>query len=271
MEISEGWKNITAGVVLAAGYGHLGDPEKSKLVATVGKDVPMVARVVDLLEKDLRLATFVVVSEKFFSSICGALPDFQGRFIVQTARQGTAGALRLVLSEIGKKFRHLVVLYGDMPCWRPESIQSLLDSHLRAEGKPVISMFYISLGDSGHCPCPAAIMNYGRIAWNDNGKIAGIYEPNQPFPPFLQISGVNPSAWVYDVFWVQNILERLEENLTPHDKGDGHSSEFWLPDLVVLAQKQGKTVNIVELTEPIEALGVNTMEDLENVRRVLKE
>lgn len=75
-------------------------------------------------------------------------------------------------------------------------------------------------------------------------------------------SSVNPSAWVFDRYW----LEKNIVLLRPHIIGDGYPPEFWLPDLVSLAYDQGEIINEVPLSEFWQAMGVNTTQELEEVR-----
>lgn len=256
-------------VILAAGHGAI-TPGRSKLVEAVG-DKPMVSRVYDLVNRDLNIAPVCVVvngkNPMFSEQVRGALVNgLNGHprpvFVAQPERTGTAGAIALALPAI-VDCRHVLILYGDMPCWRAGSIARLVDSHLEAASRgAVISMFSIRLGSS----CPATVKTYGRILRDPSGAIIAVKEPYQMTSDDLAATrSVNPSAWVFDHGWLRANIAHLPY----HSRGDGFADEQWLPELVPIACQQGRAINEVELCDPREALGVNTIEDLDQVRALL--
>lgn len=259
-------------VILAAGHGAIA-PGRSKLIEAVG-DKPMVSWIFDLVNRDLNIAPVWVVvngknqgfSEQVRQSLVANINNGHPKpsFVSQPERTGTAGAIGCVLPNI-VNCGHILVLYGDMPCWQADSIARLVDSHLVAASSrgAVISMFSIQLGSS----CPETVKAYGRILRDSSGEIIGVREPYEMTEDELAATrSVNPSAWVFDHRWLRANIAYLP----PHSKCDGFADEHWLPELVPIAFKQGLTVNEVALDDPREALGVNTIEDLNQVRAFLE-
>lgn len=254
------------GLVLAGGWGSVRGG-RSKLLEPIDppNGLPMVVRVTRLLQNLVgSQSTHVVINHRYGTQIRHVLERHgMQQFVVQSDRTGAAGAVRESLPVIVRtgdpSLRHLLVLYGDMPLWRPISIARLLACHLATEGDAPISMFSIAI----EVGCPEMVRRFGRILRDAQGTIIGIREP------FCMESGelavtktVNPSAWVYDLSWLQEALPLLH----PHDRGDGYTPEYWLPDLVEVAVRQGRHVNEVRLADPSEAMGVNTLEELQEVR-----
>jgi bifunctional N-acetylglucosamine-1-phosphate-uridyltransferase/glucosamine-1-phosphate-acetyltransferase GlmU-like protein len=210
----------------------------------------------------------VIVNGRYGDDIRSSLSDHpEDHFVHQSERSGTAGAVKLVLDVIGKNhkhdaFGHMVVLYGDMPCWRRESIEYLVTSHLEHQHHPAISMFGIQLNNC----CPELVRRYGRILYDADGELIGIREPYEMTADELcRARTVNPSAWVFDLAWLRDAIALLR----PHDKGDGFAEEYWLPDLAPLAIRDRRVINVLPLTDPREALGVNTLEELFEVQQLL--
>ncbi len=258
-------KNVV-GIVLAAGHGSVATLMNiSKLVEMVDNK-PMVCRPVQILRDELKLPTLVVTNERFFEQITDALDCHPKDFFVhQSDRTGTAGAVKECLPKLAtfKGIKHVVVLYGDMPCWKTNTICKLIENHIQRNA--VLSMFRIDLrGKFSFC-----VENFGRILYGENGNIIAIREPYEMKAEELNSARyVNPSAWVFNLSWLKENIPHLR----PHDKGDGYAHEYWLPDLVLLAVNQKKEIVSVELADAREALGVNTLQDLnfvrENIRRI---
>ena len=255
------------GIVLAAGHGSLVPTKhQTKLIEEI-KSRPMVCRPVQLLRNELRLTpTIVVTNSRFGQQIREAIKPHPSQWLVhQPERTGTAGAILACLPslrQLARKSKHAVILYGDMPCWRTESIATLIQAHLNR--RATISMFRIDLrGTFGKY-----VKNFGRILHDESGRIIAVREPYEMTATELaQAHYVNPSAWVFDLLWLEKHLPLLK----PHDKGDGFAHEYWLPDLVPVAVEQNCLVLEVDLPDAREALGVNTLEELQEVRTLTLE
>lgn len=258
-----GWSNTMA-VVLCGGYGFITKSNTPKVVEAIN-NIPMSRIVFDILRNDMNIyPTLVVTNGHFGEQVRQTLNDNYGLFVEQPKRTGTGNAIELCLpiipkfeSELGEKMRHMLVLYGDMPCWRPSSIAALLQSHIQNE-KAVISMFSVNA---------KKYPSYGRILRDQKNRIIGISEPWQISKKELaNAQSANPSAWVFDVVWLKKNIKKLQW----HDKKDGFHQEKWLPDLALIAAKQNKTINEIVLKDGNEAMGVNTYQEYLEVLKYLK-
>lgn len=249
------------GIVLAAGHGSVTTAKESKLIQPVGGE-PMVRAPVRLLRDGLGIKpTLVVINSRFGDHIRHALSEHPDEwFVYQEQRTGTAGATKECLPHIAclaPESRHAVVLYGDMPRWKAATIRGLVRHHV-SQGN-TITMFRIEVsGSMGGC-----FTNYGRILYDGDGRIIAVREPYEmSLDEVAQARYVSPSAWVFELRW----LVRHLHDLRPHDRGDGFAHEYFLPDLVPLALRENKPVGEVDLPDAREALGVNTAEELQQVR-----
>lgn len=261
--------------VLAAGYGSITSHSKLIELLDEKRRLPIITQVVHTVYQ-LGVPPFVVLNNLYGDEIKETLfYHHRDLFVCQPDRTGTAGAVQVVLQSIkGNKLwsrsKHLLVLHGDMPLWTASTISMLIDSHINSTLKPAISMFAVLVNDN----CPETVKSYGRIIENKNGEIIDICEPREfdGFQP-IETAGtyrVNPSAWVFDMAWMKEVIFPLDRYLKPHDNGDGHTHEFWLIDLVPLAVKQGRKINKVLFDDPWQALGVNTARDLKEAQEQWK-
>src|SRR3989344_4352585 len=154
--------------------------------------------------RTLAVPTVVVVNDLYQEQVKKEL-FCSDHFVVQRERVGHGGAVRMCLPFIPLLEKHysmvvskVVVLYGDMPLWRPDSIRRLIEGH--AISSAVVSMFsiYVKAG------CPDMVERYGRILKDSAGRIIGVREPYQlSREEIMAASAVNPSAWVFDRSWLE--------------------------------------------------------------------
>lgn len=261
-----------APIILAGGYGSFTMNWRDEKVPKVLEEVnelPLIIHVANVFWEYLHISDpFVVVNSTFGSQIAKIMKrhGFNAHYVVQEKRVGNAGAVELCLPAFaGTRFRHaehVAVLYADMPCWRSKSVGSLINAHITSDAK--MSIFLIDLNQSG---CPSVVKKYGRVIYDEHGKLLGAYEPRElPTDVAMQATKVNPSAYVFHRRWLEGQLSHLDH----HDPKDGFPTERWLPDLVHAAARQGSQVTMLDLEDPNEALGVNTLQELQEVRSHLK-
>lgn len=250
------------GVVLAAGQGsisqHGGYPRPKVLEEVDGQ--PMLVRVI----KAVRAACdpcIVVVNPRFERAIKEALQqegvEDQVCYAVQPERRGTADAVARALPLLPNGACHFLVTYADMPLWRSVTMRGLAYGHKTSHAK--LSMVTVAL--NGHHP--PGIERYGRIVRDEMGRPQRIVEVFDAGEEFLAATRtVNPSLWVFDRAWFESRLDQIPLR----ERDDGFGPERYLPPLVGMASKEGAPIFEFELEDAHEALGVNTEDDLEEVR-----
>lgn len=257
----------TAAVILAGGYGQL-EAGQSKLDYKLG-GVPMLVRVVETVFAAGEFDEVALVVNPLFGEQLKATLQIHLSveqfgllaFYEQEKRNGTAGAVGRALPHLPVQVDDVFVTFGDMPLWRPSTIQSLLDKHLTENSTITLATLEVPETDPAH--------KFGRIFRNGDGSVAGIIEPGYgdlSTPTDGKVT-VNPSLYAFKRWFLRHNLN----SLTPHDKGDGREPELWLPDLVAMAHDQiGKPfqgdppvkVCDVALEDADEARGVNTLKEL---------
>lgn len=249
-------------IIPAAGWGSVCQVRSiAKVVEPVGNE-RMINRVVETV-RSARLNGRVVVvvgDNKYGSQIRECLAeDRDVVFAVQPRRRGAADAVACGLPYLDDE-RHVMVTFGDMPLWRPQTLQNLALAHLK-HGRATISMITLRL------PSEHRFERYGRIARDEQSRILGAFEPSELAGQKLpEVAFVNPSLYVFDRSWLTANLSLIP----PVDKGDGFGPELHLPKLLFIAHDQGVTIQEIRLTDKSEALGVNTAEELAEVQEILR-
>jgi bifunctional UDP-N-acetylglucosamine pyrophosphorylase/glucosamine-1-phosphate N-acetyltransferase len=176
--------------------------------------------------------------------------ESRARFALQEQQLGTGHALLEAVKLLGDlDGADVLVLSGDVPLTRAETLRALLDEHAsRGHG---VSMMTMILGDAG---------SYGRIVRSAEGNVERIVEAKDASRAELEIREVNAGIYVFRG-------EHLAADLASLSRGNAQG-EYYLTDVIAMARRRKETVGAL-VAEPIEALGVNSRADLAHVEREL--
>lgn len=256
-----------AAIILAAGYGSLRGPSggpRPKLLEHVG-DTSMIVRVVRTA-LDSGLSPCILV-----------LNPIYGPGIWHIVRKGLRGRTKLLRHTIQEasygsghaaflgaycaqqlNCEHATVLYGDMPLWKPTTVRALADLH-RLGTAPMTMATY------RYAPPEADwFQRFARVIHKES-RVVGVVEARDLLP--YQLSGltcVNPALMSFRIDWMLRTLP----NLVPHDQKNGYPAETYLPELVQLACTDGGVTEF-PLSDPVELLGINNLQELERAREQL--
>jgi bifunctional UDP-N-acetylglucosamine pyrophosphorylase/glucosamine-1-phosphate N-acetyltransferase/UDP-N-acetylglucosamine pyrophosphorylase len=178
-----------------------------------------------------------------------AYPDYP--FAVQEPQKGTGHAVQCARAQLEDFDGTVLVCCGDMPLIRRETYAALLEAHAQ-NGCTCTFLTGTSNQD----------LPYGRILRDENGEFLRVVEDKDCTPEQKSIRELN--AGVY-AFHCQELLRCLD--LIKNDNAQG---EYYLTDVPELMRQRGGKIGVccVELNEQI--IGVNTVEQLEEVEGYLK-
>lgn len=235
-------------IILAAGKGtRMSRPDLPKVLVEF-RNKPMIKHLLDELES-LKMAQppIVVVGYKYDLVQKALGPGY--RYVFQNGQLGTAHAVASAKNY--SKTDQVLVLYGDMPFIKAESIKALASSH-RA-GQNTLTMFTSKIPN--YVGPLAVYSGYGRILRNNKGEIEGIREFLDASEAERQILEVNPGIYMFDSAWLWPNIDRVQ----PKNK----QSEYYLTDMVELARKDGKKINTLDIHHH-EVYGINNQANLEH-------
>ena len=241
--------NIKA-LVLAAGKGTR--------LRTEGINLPKVMRLADgkpLLHYVLSALDFlpqqnvILVVGYQKEAVLEAYPQYP--HAVQEVQNGTGHAVQCAAHLLENFDGHVLICCGDTPLMRRETFRSLVELHLR-EGN-ACTMLSAILDEGG---------NYGRVLREKDGSFKCIVEARDCTPEQAAVREVNVGAYL---FHVPELLAALGQLNTDNAQG-----ELYLTDCPAIIKAAGHRVGVCDTCSAQEMLGVNTVEQLQEVEDILR-
>jgi UDP-N-acetylglucosamine diphosphorylase/glucosamine-1-phosphate N-acetyltransferase len=230
-----------AAIILAAGKGTRMKSDRAKVLHEIN-GVPMIRYVVDTA---LALVEDVVVvighEAEAVQKVLAHYPTL--RFTVQEEQLGTGHAVLTALPELSAQTSDVVILCGDTPLIKRETLLTLIDKHKATRER--LTLVATKLEDP---------FGYGRIVSDAHGNVVGIVEESDASDAEKQITTVNTGTYCINIDFLKRSLPGLSRN--------NAQGEFYLTDVVERAYREGNAASIVEVHDTVQVLGVNTREDL---------
>jgi len=230
---------VTKALVLAAGRGTRMNSGVPKMLQPLG-GWPLIRWSVEACRLAVGEAPYVVIpseAEQLRKAAGG-----EAVFIVQAEPLGTGDAVSQAAKVLNGNSELLIVTNADMPLLTAASLNQLVRAQ-QANSGPLTLLIAESEQPRG----------FGRIARDASGRIIGIVEEAEASPEQLALTELNLGAFCFRAEWLWQQLPRISKS----PKG-----EYYLTDLVGLANAGGSPVGELKLDDPDEAIGINTLEHL---------
>jgi bifunctional UDP-N-acetylglucosamine pyrophosphorylase/glucosamine-1-phosphate N-acetyltransferase len=240
-------------IILAAGKGTRMRSDLAKVLHRAGGR-PLLENVVRACQP-LRAAQILVVVGHRADEVCAVAAQLDGptplQTIVQQPQRGTGHALQVARRAIRRSAKIAIVLPGDAPLLRSETLAALLDTHRRGEAAATIL--------SAELPDPTG---YGRIVRDAEGRVQAIVEESSATPEQIAVREVNSSIYCFT-------LEKLWPCLNALRPKNAHH-ELYLTDAIALLRQRNERVLAQIAPDWREILGCNTRSHLADADRILR-
>jgi bifunctional UDP-N-acetylglucosamine pyrophosphorylase/glucosamine-1-phosphate N-acetyltransferase len=230
-------------LVLAAGQGTRMRSKKIKLLhAVAGR--PMVAHVLEAVRALQPQRTLTVVGFQA-DDVERELGRAGGDYVLQREQRGTGHAVAQAAPRIGRGLRTLLILNGDLPTIRPQTLRALVARHRRSRAS--LSLVTTAVDDAS---------GYGRVLRHGGtaGSIVRIVEHRDASPAEREIREINAGIYCAEPSVLFPLLARLKPN--------NAQGEYYLTDCVHELIRQGARVATLRHADTEEVLGVNTRAEL---------
>lgn len=235
-------KKALSAVILAAGKGTRMYSDLPKVLHTIaGK--PMVKHVIDTAHQ-LGSENIHLIYGHGGDLMRTHLANEQVNWVLQTEQLGTAHAVQQA-APFFKDNENIVVLYGDAPLITKETLEKLIE----AKPENGIALLTVNLDNP---------TGYGRII-RENGNVVAIVEQKDANADQLNIKEVNTGVMVSDGAGFKKWLARVGNN--------NAQGEYYLTDLIALANQDNCQVIAVQATDVMEVEGANNRLQLAALER----
>jgi len=236
-------------VVLAAGKGTRMKSDLPKVLHRAG-ELPLIEHVFRTAGALSPATTTVIVGHQA-ETVRAALGKRLGLgFALQEPQLGTGHALLQAEPLLAGRAGTVVLLSGDVPLLRADTLVALVDRHRQREAAATVLTAEV---DDPH--------GYGRIV-RDGGRIAAIVEHKDATEEQRRIREINSGIYAFDLGPLFDALKRIG--------AANAQGEYYLPDLVTIYRSRGLVVETVTARDPMEILGVNSRRELADVTAILK-
>ncbi len=212
---------------------------------------PMLDYVLDMAYAVAETAPVLVVGPETEAEIAAKVGP-RARCVVQQERLGTGHAVLQAAPLLRGEAEQVLVLSGDMPLLRVETLQALCRYH--EEQQAALTVLTVERPDP---------RSFGRIVRGPQGDVLAIVEDHEATPEQRRITELNTGVYAFRADFLWDALTRLTPSAT---KG-----EYYLTDLVALAVQDGLRVVGLMLEDASEGLGINTRADLALAAAVMRE
>jgi bifunctional UDP-N-acetylglucosamine pyrophosphorylase/glucosamine-1-phosphate N-acetyltransferase len=237
-------------LILAAGKGTRLKSGLAKVLHAAGGR-PLVEHVVRACQPLHAKKTIVVVGHQA-EKVQAVVEPLEAEAVLQQPQNGTGHALQVAKKAIGNA-KFVVVLPGDAPLIRTETLKALIEKHKK--GQAAATILTAVLADPS---------GYGRILRKGGGDaVAAIIEESQLAPEQRELNEINSSMYCFTTAKLWPALAEVKPN--------NKHRELYLTDAIGAMNSKGETVLAEVAADSREMLGCNTRADLAGVDHTFRD
>ena len=237
-----------ATVILAAGKGKRMKSDLPKVLHPLNGR-PMIHYVIDIAEEIGSKMTILIIGHKK-ELVMEATKDRKVVYVTQEQQLGTGHAVLQTKPYFTDFKGSVLVLSGDVPLLRAESLKKLIEIHNR--DNPLATLLTAEMDDPS---------GYGRIIRNDQGFVKQIVEDKDASKEIKKIKEINVGIYIFDS---ASLFETL-----PLLNNDNSQGEYYLPDVIKIYVERKEKVAAVLTADVEETHGINSMEQLIHAEQIL--
>ncbi|MEH7444695.1 bifunctional UDP-N-acetylglucosamine diphosphorylase/glucosamine-1-phosphate N-acetyltransferase GlmU [Bacillus sp. JJ1122] len=235
-------------IILAAGQGTRMKSKLYKVLHPVcGK--PMVQHVIDQV-KSLNIKEIVTIVGHGAEKVKEQLGD-DSQYALQAEQLGTAHAVLQSEAMLADKEGVTIVVCGDTPLIKAETMEALFKHHEETNAKATIL--------TARAEDPTG---YGRIVRNGDGFVEKIVEHKDATEQERSIDEINTGTYCFDNKLLFETIHKVSN--------DNVQGEYYLPDVIEILKNQGEIVSAFVTDSFAETLGVNDRVALAEAERTMK-
>lgn len=236
-------------IVLAAGQGTRMKSKLYKVLHPVcGK--PMVRHVIDEL-KQIGADQIITVVGHGADEVKNELKD-DSEFVLQEQQLGTAHAVMQARDLLLDKEGLTLVVCGDTPLLKADTIKAMIDYHINNHSKATI-LTAVAEDPTG----------YGRVIRNEQGYVEKIVEHKDASDEEKAVKEINAGTYCFDNASLFHALQKVTNN--------NAQNEYYLPDVIGILKDAGQTVTAFTTNDFTEIFGINDRVALAQAGKIMQQ
>ena len=234
-------------LVLAAGKGTRMKSDLPKVIHKVN-GMPMIEKILKTLKNIGSEENILILGHKKEDvlAVVGEVP-----YVVQSEQLGTGHAIMQGEEKLKDYDGDIMVLCGDTPLLKEETLQNLYQHHKKSNASTTIltSIYENPFG-------------YGRIV-KENGTVRAIVEEKEADEETKKIKEVNAGVYCFNAKELFDALSKINN--------DNEKGEYYLTDVIGIQSAENKKIESFILADDREILGVNSKVELAEASEILRE
>ena len=227
--------------IMAAGKGTRLKSKHPKVLHQIGGK-PLLAHVIAAAAQVADPKDIYVIIGHEADRVRATVADTGVQFIVQKDQRGTGHAIKVARDAL-KQYKHVLVLSGDVPLIRPETIRRVRDFHRKKRAAMTVLT-----------AIPSDPTGYGRVIRASGDAVAAIVEQKALTKAQKAAPEINSGIYAFETKPLYRHIDKLRTNNAHH--------EFYLTDMAALLGKAKQRVVALAAEKDREVLGANTILEL---------
>lgn len=243
-------------LIMAAGLGTRMRSETAKVLHELGGR-PLIAHVCRAALALNPRRIYVIVghqAERVQAAVRAELGADGADFVTQTEQRGTGDAINAAREVLSQANSTVLILSGDVPLIRPETLGKLVHHHRTQRGyKAAATILTVKLDDP---------TGYGRMLRDDEGNFQKIVEHKDATPAERQIREINSGIYCFET---RALFPALAQVQPANAQG-----EYYLTDVPAILRSEGAEIRLVLHADAREISGINTRVELAEFEQLLR-
>jgi bifunctional UDP-N-acetylglucosamine pyrophosphorylase/glucosamine-1-phosphate N-acetyltransferase len=239
-------------LVMAAGLGTRMKSGRAKVLHELG-GAPLIAHVVRAAQTLDPRSIIVIVghqAEEVERAVLDEVGEL-GSFVMQAKQRGTGDAVESARSVLANSESLVLVLSGDVPMIRAETLRKFIEHHNNAHA--ACSILSVRLENP---------TGYGRIVRDENDTFRKIVEQRDATDEERQVKEINSGIYCFEAKDLYQALRKVEPK---NDQG-----EYYLTDVAEIILADGGAVSVYLHPDAREVMGINTRAELAEFENLVR-
>ncbi len=237
---------------MAAGLGTRMKSQRAKVLHELGGS-PLIAHVVRAAQALEPRSIIVIVghqAEEVQQAVVAEAAELAS-FVVQEKQRGTGDAVESARSLLENSESLVLVLSGDVPMMRAETLKNFIEHHNNSGA--TCSILSVRLENP---------TGYGRIIRDENDTFRKIVEQRDATDEERGVREINSGIYCFDSKALFEGLRKVEPK--------NNQGEYYLTDVPEIILKSGGTVSVYVHNDAREAFGINTRAELAEFENLIR-